>query len=58
MNFIQVLLVYKIILLAVRNLLEIGCHILNVYAPTEDKTEDMKDSFYKKLEHVFDKITK
>jgi hypothetical protein len=31
------------------------CHIvLNVHAPTEDKTEDMKASFYEELERVFD----
>jgi endonuclease/exonuclease/phosphatase family metal-dependent hydrolase len=36
------------------------CHIivLNAHAPTEDKTEDVKDSFYKELEHVFDKFPK
>jgi hypothetical protein len=36
------------------------CHIivLNVHAPTEDKTTDVKDSFYKKLERVFDKFPK
>jgi hypothetical protein len=36
------------------------CHIivLNVHAPTEDKTDDVKDSFYKELEHVFDKFHK
>jgi endonuclease/exonuclease/phosphatase family metal-dependent hydrolase len=35
------------------------CHIivLNVYAPTEDKTEDVKDS-YEELERVFDKFPK
>jgi hypothetical protein len=34
------------------------CHIivLNVHAPTEDKTDDVKDSFYKELERVFDKF--
>jgi hypothetical protein len=34
------------------------CHIivLNVHAPTEDKTDDVKDSFYEGLEHVFDKF--
>jgi hypothetical protein len=26
---------------------------LNVHAPTEDKTDDMKDTFYEELEHVF-----
>jgi endonuclease/exonuclease/phosphatase (EEP) superfamily protein YafD len=36
------------------------CHIivLNIHAPTEDKTDDVKDSFNKKLEHVFDKFSK
>jgi exonuclease III len=36
------------------------CHIivLNVHVPTEDKTDDVKDSFYKELEHVFDKFSK
>jgi hypothetical protein len=31
------------------------CHIivLNVHAPTEDKTVDVKDSFYEELERVF-----
>jgi hypothetical protein len=33
------------------------CHIivLNVHALTEDKTDDVKDSFYEELERVFDK---
>jgi exonuclease III len=36
------------------------CHIilLNVHAPTEDKTDDVKDSFYEELERMFDKIPK
>jgi hypothetical protein len=36
------------------------CHIivLNVPAPTDDKTDDVKDSFYKELERVFDKFLK
>jgi hypothetical protein len=36
------------------------CHIiaLNVHAPTEDKTDDVKDSFYAELEQVFDKFPK
>jgi hypothetical protein len=36
------------------------CHIivLNVHAPTEDKTDDLKDSFYEELERVFDKFPK
>jgi hypothetical protein len=34
------------------------CHIivLNVHAPTEEKTDDVKDSFYEKLNRVFDKF--
>jgi hypothetical protein len=31
---------------------------LNVHAPTEDKTDDVKDSFYEKLERLFDKFPK
>jgi hypothetical protein len=36
------------------------CHIIvpNVHAPTEDKTDDVKDSFYEELERVFDKFPK
>jgi hypothetical protein len=36
------------------------CHInvLNVHAPTEDKTDDVKNSFYEELERVFDKFSK
>jgi exonuclease III len=32
------------------------CHIivLNIHSPTEDKTDDVKVSFYEELEHVFD----
>jgi hypothetical protein len=32
--------------------------VLNVRASTEEKSDDVKDSFYKKLEHVFDKFPK
>jgi hypothetical protein len=34
------------------------CHIivLNVHAPTEDKTDDVEDSFYEELEPGFDKF--
>jgi hypothetical protein len=32
--------------------------VLNVRGPTEDKTDDVKDSFYEELEHVFDKFHK
>jgi hypothetical protein len=36
------------------------CHIipLNIHAPTEDETVDVKDSFYEELERVFDKFLK
>jgi hypothetical protein len=36
------------------------CHIivLNVHDPTEDKTDDVKDSFYEEVERVFDKFPK
>jgi hypothetical protein len=36
------------------------CHIivLNVHTLTEDKTGDVKDSFYEELERVFDKFPK
>jgi hypothetical protein len=35
------------------------CHIvLNVHAPTEDKTDDVKGSFYEELEREFDKFHK
>jgi hypothetical protein len=36
------------------------CHIivLNVHTPTDDKTDDVKDSFYEELQHVFDKFPK
>jgi hypothetical protein len=29
-----------------------------VIAPTEDETDDIKDSFFEELEHVFDKFPK
>jgi hypothetical protein len=36
------------------------CHIivLNVYVATEDKTDDVKDSFYEEVERVFDRFPK
>jgi exonuclease III len=36
------------------------CHIivLNVHSPKGDKIDDVKDSFYEELEHVFDKFCK
>jgi hydroxypyruvate isomerase len=38
----------------------LGCQIivLNVHASTEDKTDDVKDSFYEELERVSDKFPK
>jgi hypothetical protein len=27
--------------------------VLNVYTPTEDKIDEMKDSFYEELEHIY-----
>jgi hypothetical protein len=30
--------------------------VLNVHAPTEDRIDDLKDSFYEELEWVFDKL--
>jgi hypothetical protein len=32
--------------------------VLNVHAPTEDKIDNVKNSFYEELEHVFDKFPK
>jgi hypothetical protein len=32
--------------------------ILNVHAPTADKSDDVKDSFYEELECIFDKFPK
>jgi hypothetical protein len=36
------------------------CHVivLNIHAPTEDKTDDVKECFYEELECVFDKCPK
>jgi exonuclease III len=32
--------------------------VLNVHAPTEDKTDYVKDGFYEELECIFDKFSK
>jgi hydroxypyruvate isomerase len=32
--------------------------VLSVHAPKDDKTDDVKDSFYEELEHIFDKFPK
>jgi hypothetical protein len=69
MNYIQVFLfLHKRIILAVKRVEFVSgrmsyiilrghwCHIivLNVHAPSENKTDDVKDSLYKELECVFD----
>jgi hypothetical protein len=32
--------------------------VLNVHAPTADKTDDVKDSFYEELERILEKFPK
>ena len=32
--------------------------VLNVHAPSEEKSDESKDSFYKELEQVFDHLLK
>jgi hypothetical protein len=32
--------------------------LLNVHAPTEDKTDEVKDSFYEEFDRVFDEFLK
>jgi hypothetical protein len=32
--------------------------VLNVHAPTEEKSDDLKDSFYEELEQAFDHFPK
>jgi hypothetical protein len=32
--------------------------VLNVHVPTEDKIDDVMESFYEELEHVFNKFLK
>jgi len=32
--------------------------VVNVHAPSEEKSEESKDSFYEELEHVFDHFPK
>jgi hypothetical protein len=72
MNKVQVFFLHKRIISAVKRvevvsnrmsrLILSGCWcyiiLLNVYAPTEDKTDDMKDRFYEELGYVFDKFPK
>ena len=33
-------------------------NVLNVHAPSDEKSDDSKDSFYKELEHVFYRFPK
>jgi hypothetical protein len=69
MSLVQAFFVHKSIISAVKRvelvsdrmsyiILRCRCHIvvLNVHAPTEDKIDDVKDSFYEELERVFDKF--
>jgi hypothetical protein len=35
-----------------------GIIVLNVHAPTEDKSDNMKEIFYKELQHVFNQFLK
>jgi hypothetical protein len=71
-SWVQVFFVHKSIISAVKRVEFVSdrmsyiilrghwCHIvvLNVHAPTEDKTHDVKASFYEELECVFDKFPK
>jgi exonuclease III len=36
----------------------VSCHYSERSCPTEDKPDDVKDSFYEELEHVFHKLPK
>jgi hypothetical protein len=71
MNWVQDVVVHKRIISAVKRVEFVSdrmsyiilrgrwCHIvLKVHVPTEDKTHDVKDSFYEELERVFDKFPK
>jgi hypothetical protein len=35
----------------------IFCVAVNVYVPTEDKSEGTKDSLYEQVEHIFDQFS-
>jgi hypothetical protein len=72
MNYVQFFFVQKRIISAVKRIEFVNdrmsyiilrgrwCQVivLNVHAPTEDKADDVKGSFYKELERVFDKFPK
>jgi hypothetical protein len=36
----------------------VNTFVLNIHSPSEDKIDGVKNSFYEKLEHVFDKFPK
>jgi hypothetical protein len=36
----------------------VSYHFLNINVPREEKINDVEDSFYEELEHVFDKFPK
>jgi hypothetical protein len=72
MNKVQVFFIHKKIISAVKcvefvndrmpYIILRGCWcdiiIWNVHAPTEDRIDDMKDSFFKEPERLFDKLPK
>jgi hypothetical protein len=72
MNWVEGFFVHKRIISAVKRvefvndrmsyIILMGCwfHIivLNVYAPTEDKIDDVKIRYYEELERIFDKFPK
>jgi hypothetical protein len=72
MNWVQGFFVHKRIISAVKRLEFVSDRmsyiilrgrwfhiiVLNVHAPTEDKIDDVKDSFYEELECIFDKFHK
>jgi hypothetical protein len=72
MSWVQVFFVHKRIVSALKRVEFVGdrmsymilrgswCHIivLNVHVSTENKSDDVKVSFYKELELVFDKFPK
>jgi hypothetical protein len=72
MNWVQGFFVHKRIISAVKRVEFVSYRIsyivlrghwfhiiiLNVHAPTEDKIDDLKDSFYEELERIFDKFPK
>jgi hypothetical protein len=48
-----------VVLSVVVIIIQVGLYIqLNVHAPSEEKRDDVKDSFYEELERVFDQFAK